>query len=206
MAGGRVLKATKQRRDRRIKQIEFLLENLTEPCFNPDTSFDSLSKTFTVDNSISGFNPCGITIALMNFQPHTKYLIETEPDNADQFYSLASFMNSIQSYLPSTLRQDPRSHVRLWNGGVLDKNHLTEPMLTHLKDLMDWFQTMKHKIENDLATRYICGGKPQYIEVLKRRYKNTWSEKTENESVVQQNVSGGMNINISFDDIDEQTN
>lgn len=200
MAGGRVLKATKQRRDRRIKQIEFLLENLTEPWFNPGASFDSLSETFNVDNNSSGFNPCGITIALMNFQPHTKYLMETEPDNADQFYSLASFMNSIQSYLPSSLRQDPRSHVRLWNGSVLDKNHLTEPMITYLKDLMDWFQTMKRKIENDLATRYICGGKPQYIEVLKRRYKNTWSEKTETSNENHTTVDGKLDIEIIFED------
>ena len=80
MAGGRVLKATKQRRDRRIKQIEFLLENLTEPCFNPDTSFDSLSKTFTVDNSISGFNPCGITIQPFGYT--AMRILKAEPVSA----------------------------------------------------------------------------------------------------------------------------
>ena len=200
MAGGRVLKATKQRRDRRIKQIEFLLENLTEPSFIPEDSYNSLSKTFDVDDSKSGYNACGITISILNFHTTSNYLLEKNPDEADQFYSLANFMNSIQQYMPVKLRQDSRSHVRLWNSQCLDKNHLTEPMLTYLRDLMDWFQRMKKQIENELTTKYLLGGKLQYIEVLKRRYKNGWSEKIETDQNVQQNVTGGLEIQINFED------
>jgi hypothetical protein len=65
---------------------------------------------------------------------------------------------------------------------------------------------MRSRIEDELTTKFLLGGKLQFIETLKRRYKETWSEKTESEQTVQQNVSGGMNIQISFEDVDEQTN
>jgi hypothetical protein len=39
-----------------------------------------------------------------------------------------------------------------------------------------WFDKIRFKIENLLAETYIKNGKLRHLEVLKRRFKQTWSE------------------------------
>ena len=202
MAGGTPSKATVQRKEKRINQIKFLLENMSSPEYMPNDSMTSLNETFNVNSDLAGFDPVGITMSIMNFD--TGRLIKRDTDTAESFYSIATFLNRIQMYLPLRLRQDKRSHVRLWCNTCLDENHLSEEMRDYLRDIEHWFWDMRTMIQNDLSNRYLLGGKIQQLEILKRRFKNGWSEKIETVNETHNTVQGGLDINISFEDYDEE--
>ena len=44
------------------------------------------------------------------------------------------------------------------------------------------------------------GGKIQHIEILKRRFKNTWSEKIETDNENHDHVDGGLTLVVKFED------
>ena len=48
-----------------------------------------------------------------------------------------------------------------------------------LNDMCDWLFMMKTKIEDHITSRYYREGRLNHLEVLKRRYKDEWSERTE---------------------------
>jgi hypothetical protein len=51
---------------------------------------------------------------------------------------------------------------------------------------------------NDITFKYYVEGKIQYNEILKRRFKNEYSEKVE--QAVQADVKTDKQINITFED------
>ena len=57
---------------------------------------------------------------------------------------------------------------------------------------------MKKKIEDHVSARYFREGKPQYIEVLKRRYKDEWCERTE--QTVDANVNSDTELKVIISD------
>lgn len=57
---------------------------------------------------------------------------------------------------------------------------------------------MKHQIMNDITFKYYMSGKIQFNELLKRRFKNEYSEKIEND--VTANVESDNKINIIIED------
>jgi hypothetical protein len=69
-----------------------------------------------------------------------------------------------------------------------------------LDKLISMLQMMKARIENDCTCKYMLGGKPQFLEVLKRRYKDNWSEKMETVNENHDTVEGGLNIEVEFVD------
>jgi len=202
MAGGKPLKATVQRKEKRIKQINFLLDNMSSPEYMPNDSMTSLNETFNMNSDLAGFDPVGITMSIMNFD--ITRMSRRNVDTAESFYSISTFMNRIQMYLPLKLRQDKRSHVRLWTNTCLDENHLSEEMTEYLRTLEHWFWDMRTMIQNDLSNKYLLGGKIQQLEILKRRFKNGWSEKIETVNETHNTVEGGLDISISFEDYDEE--
>ena len=190
----------KYRKALRNKQMAWLLENFTEPNYMPDctNNMASLSNTFQinddVDKEFEGYNPCGITMALINYVPR-------HPKSSEMsYYCVAAFMRSIQSYLPKKLRS--RTSKRIWvPGSFIENNSTLDPDTIELLDRMvDFIMAMKSRIVDDLTCKYILSGKPQLLETLKRRAKEQWSEKIETVNETNNHVDGGLNVEIKFTD------
>ena len=173
----------------RQKQMKYLMENMREPDFSL-----LVSKSVDVDDDV--LNTAGITFRILNSQGfgNGSHNSNTPPT----WGSVANFMASIQDYLPKSLRtrQNPR---RLWSHYSFQQNS-TQIIATEtqelLNDMIDWLMTMKNKIEDYIASRYFREGKINHLETLKRRFKDDWSERTEQQvdATVQDNK-----IEVSFE-------
>jgi hypothetical protein len=64
--------------------------------------------------------------------------------------------------------------------------------------MREWYLEMKYRIMNDITFKYYTEGKIQYNEILKRRFKNEYSEKVE--QTVQAAVKADNSINIVIDE------
>ena len=193
--------AIKQRKALRNKQMAWLLENFTEPNYLPDctNNMASLSDTFQtsdeVDKDFEGYNPCGITMALINYNPTTTKATEMS------YYGVATFMRNVQSYLPKKLRSIGTKGI--WNPRSFEpQNSTPDPDTVELlEQMIDFIMGMKSRIVDDLTCKYIVGGKPQMLEVLKRRAKATWTERIETQNENHDTVDGGFKLNINFKEL-----
>lgn len=191
MAGGKCEYLTAAR-DRRVQQIEFLIENMTEPSFvNLEATNTSLSIAFGMENTIS-FNPTAITYRLLN---------NREIDDNKTYSGVASFMNSIQDYLPENLR----SNRRLWipsSFGTAEKPNMSKKMLDAIELFLEWFRVMKQKIEDRLTNQFYMAGdkKSQYLDILKRRFKHNWCDKIEQQVEARVDAEVDQTINIIVED------
>lgn len=181
----------------RQKQMKYILENMSEPNFAMIESNDTLSGTFNLANHDT-LNTAGITWRILNSQGfgNGKHKSNTPPS----WGSVANFMASIQDYLPSSLRTKQNPY-RLWSHWSFQKNDtqvIAEATQELLNDMCDWLENMKKKIEDHVSARYFREGKPQYIEVLKRRYKDEWSERTEQN--IDANVNSDTELNVIISD------
>ena len=188
-----------ENKKKRIEQIDFLLSTMNDPVYVPEAqNFSSLNEAFETSNpDLIGLDRCGITMAVLNFH----YLKTGKAENSDASYAVQNFMRSIQQYLPIKLRSD------CWGrwGWALTKvgksaNGPSKEMLDKFDELRDWIFNFRDRIENDLTSKYLMGAKPQYIETLKRRFKQNWSEKIETENETNNHVDGGLNVEIKFTD------
>ena len=178
----------------RQKQMKYLMENMREPDF-------SLLVSKSVDVDDDALNTAGITFRILNSQGfgNGSHNSNTPPT----WGSVANFMASIQDYLPKSLRtrQNPR---RLWSHYSFQQNS-TQIIATEtqelLNDMIDWLMTMKYKIEDYIASRYFREGKINHLETLKRRFKDEWAERVEQQ--VDANTNTDMSINIKFEDYDD---
>lgn len=150
------------------------MDNFTEPVYTPDcaNNMASLSDTFNVqeDIDLEGYNPCGITMTILNFEPINTSL--SEFSNA----SVARIMRDMQCYLPKTLRMIGLWNPKSWNAG---NSTIPEETMELMSNFSEWILCMKSRILNDFTTKYILGGKLQFLEIMKRRYKRQYSERTE---------------------------
>ena len=184
----------------RQAQMKWLLENFVEPVYTPDcaNNMASLSDTFSIPNNIDkntiGYNPCGITMTLLNYEPKNTKATEMS------YYGVATVMRNLQPYLPNKLR--PKDIYKLWNPRSFEPANSTfdETTIELLEQMMDWIMSMKVRILNDLTNKYMLGGKNQYLELLKRRYKNQYSEKVETTNENHDTVEGGLSIEVEFVD------
>ena len=64
--------------------------------------------------------------------------------------------------------------------------------------MCDWLFKMKNKIEDYIASRYFRDGRVNHLETLKRRFKDNWSERTEQQvdAIIQDNK-----IEVSFEQL-----
>jgi len=205
--GGR---ATKKRMEHRNKQMKWLLENFTEPCYMPECSNNmaSLSDSFNIENEndLAGYDPCGITMTILNINMNR---FRNKEDKVS-YYGVARFMLNIQCYLPKSLRGFCDVE-RAWSPDMFssfespsNNNNLgkeTEDLLDRIGELII---QMKVRIENDLACKYLLNGKIQHIEVLKRRFKNNWSDKPDQLTISNATGNDKVNLNISFSEITKE--
>ena len=181
----------------RQKQMRYILENMSEPNFSMIESNDTLSGTFNLADHDT-LNTAGITWRILNSQGFGNG--EHKSNTPPSWGSVANFMASIQDYLPSNLRTKQNPY-RLWSHWSFQKNDtqvIADETQELLNDMCDWLENMKKKIEDHVSARYFREGKPQYIEVLKRRYKDEWSERTE--QTVDANVNTDTELNVIISD------
>jgi hypothetical protein len=190
--GSNLLKNCKLRQ----KQMRYLLDNMSEPDFSLIECSNALNDTF--NTSEETLNTAGITFRILNSQGvgTGKHSSNTLPTWA----SVAVFMANIQCYLPKSL-QTKQNPFRLWRRNSFQQNDtqiIAEDTQELLDDMCDWLETMKRKIQDYITARYFREGKIQYIEMLKRRYKDEWSEKVEQEVVA--DVQQETNFNLVIED------
>lgn len=191
--------AVKKRKITRNKQMQWLLDNFTEPVYTPDctNNMASLSDTFSIPNTIDadmiGYNPCGITMTLLNYEPKNTKATEMS------YYGVATVMRNLQPYLPKKLRSTIENY-KLWNPRSFEpaNSKFDDDTVELLEQMIDWVRSMKSRIQDDLSNKYMLGGKPQYLELLKRRFKNQYSERTE--QTVDANVNTDSVINVIISD------
>ena len=170
---------------------------MSEPNFSMIESNETLSGTFNLADHDT-LNTAGITWRILNSQGFGNG--EHKSNTPPSWGSVANFMASIQDYLPSSLRTKQNPY-RLWSHWSFQKNDtqvIADETQELLNDMCDWLENMKKKIEDHVSARYFREGKPQYIEVLKRRYKDEWSERTEQN--IDANVNSDTELNVIISD------
>lgn len=156
----------------RQKQMRYILDNMKEPDF-------TLINSQSVDENDEVLNTAGITYRILNHQGfgNGAHSSNTLPS----WGSVARFMANIQDYLPKSLRTNQNPY-RLWSHISFQQNDtqvIAEETQELLNDMCDWLVMMKTKIEDYITARYFREGRIQHLETLKRRYKDDWSERTE---------------------------
>ena len=175
----------------RQKQMKYLLENMKEP------NFDLIdAKPVNEDND--ELNTAGITFRILNSQGfgNGAHLSNTPPS----WGSVANFMASIQDYLPKSLRTRQNPH-RLWSHYSFQQNGtqvIAEYTQELLNDMCAWLMTMKTKIEDYITSHYFSEGRINHLEILKRRFKDEWSERTEQN--IDANVNNDTQLNVIIED------
>ena len=180
----------------RQKQMRYLLDNMKEPDFSLIECSNALNDTF--NTSEETLNTAGITFRILNSQGFGtgKHSSDTKPS----WGSVANFFAQIQDYLPKSLRTKQNPY-RLWSRWTLRDNDtqiIADETRELLDDMVDWLEVMKRKIMDYITARYFREGKIQYCEILKRRFKDQYSEKVEQEVVA--DVQQETNFNLMIED------
>ena len=189
---------------KRNAQMKFLLKNMREPdlgMMQDPTTARSLTSEFDIVDTQEEewFNSQGITFRILNSQGFGRGRHDT--DNDPTYMSVAVFMNSIQDYLPESLRAK-RDGYQLWKRqSFVSTNTFSEETTELLDRMVNWLVMMRDKIEDQLTSKYYISGKNHQLEMLKRRYKDHWSEKVEQEVVA--DVSQDTTVNVILEDFDE---
>lgn len=176
---------------RRQKQMRYILDNMKEPDFS---LIDTMTPAEVNDEEV--LNTAGITFRILNSQGFGN---GAHSSNAQPSWgSVANFMANIQDYLPKSLRTHQNPY-RLWSRSSFRQNDtqvVAEETQELLNDMVDWLWMMKNKIEDYIASRYFREGKVNHLETLKRRFKDDWSERTEQQvdATIQDNK-----IEVSFE-------
>lgn len=204
----------------RQSQMEYILENMTEPDFSliddakaaKDTknandandavdnvdAVDADNSNSNADNDDDVLNTAGITWRLLNHQGFGSgaHHSTTPPS----WPSVANFMANIQDYLPKNLRTH-RHPRKLWSRHsfiLREDTNIAEYTQELLEEMCEWLVNMKAKIEDHIASRYFVYGKNQLLETLKRRYKDSWGDRIE--QVIDANVSD-RTIEVKFEQL-----
>lgn len=181
----------------RQKQMQYILDNLTEPDFSLIECPKQIADEFNMDDR-EVLNGAGITWRILNTQGFGsgQHASSTPPS----YGSVANFMRDIQCYLPKSL-QSKRPAEKLWSHWSFQStNTLAEKTKELLDQMVEWLIMMRQKIEDYITARYYRDGRMNHLEILKRRYKDDWSEKIEQS--VDAEVKEDTTININIEDYD----
>jgi len=181
----------------RQKQMQYILDNLTEPDFSLIECPKQIADEFNMDDR-EVLNGAGITWRILNTQGfgNGQHNSSTPPS----YGSVANFMKDIQCYLPKSL-QSKRPAEKLWSHWSFQStNTLAEKTKELLDQMVDWLIMMRQKIEDYMTARYYRDGRMNHLEILKRRFKDDWSEKIEQS--VDAAVKEDTTININIEDYD----
>lgn len=183
----------------RQKQMQYILDNLTEPDFSLIECPKQLADEFNMDDR-EVLNGAGITWRILNTQGfgNGQHASSTPPS----YGSVANFMRDIQCYLPKSLqsKRPPEKLWSHWSFQVNDTQKFAEKTKELLDQMVDWLIMMRQKIEDYITARYYRDGRMNHLEILKRRYKDDWSEKIEQS--VDAEVKEDTTININIEDYD----
>lgn len=193
--GQNILQAAKLRQ----KQMQYILDNLTEPDFSLIECPKQIADEFNIDDR-EVLNGAGITWRILNTQGfgNGQHNSSTPPS----YGSVANFMRDIQCYLPKSL-QSRRPAEKLWSHysfQVNDTQKFAEKTKELLDQMVEWLIVMRQKIEDYITARYYRDGRINHLEILKRRYKDDWSEKIEQS--VDADVKEDKTVEIIFEDVD----
>ena len=193
--GQNILQAAKLRQ----KQMQYILNNLTEPDFSLIECPKQIADEFNMDDR-EVLNGAGITWRILNTQGFGsgQHNSSTPPS----YGSVANFMRDIQCYLPKSL-QSRRPAEKLWSHysfQVNDTQKFAEKTKELLDQMVEWLIVMRQKIEDYITARYYRDGRINHLEILKRRYKDDWSEKIEQS--VDADVKEDKTVEIIFEDVD----
>ena len=193
--GQNILQAAKLRQ----KQMQYILDNLTEPDFSLIECPKQIADEFNMDDR-EVLNGAGITWRILNTQGFGsgQHNSSTPPS----YGSVANFMRDIQCYLPKSL-QSRRPAEKLWSHWsfqVNDTQKFAEKTKELLDQMVEWLIMMRQKIEDYITARYYRDGRLNQLEILKRRFKDDWSEKIEQS--VDAAVKEDTTININIEDYD----
>lgn len=193
--GQNILQAAKLRQ----KQMQYILDNLTEPDFSLIECPKQIADEFNMDDR-EVLNGAGITWRILNTQGFGsgQHNSSTPPS----YGSVANFMRDIQCYLPKSL-QSRRPAEKLWSHWsfqVNDTQKFAEKTKELLDQMVEWLIVMRQKIEDYITARYYRDGRLNQLEILKRRFKDDWSEKIEQS--VDAAVKEDTTININIEDYD----
>lgn len=176
MAGGTHIIRMKKRH----AQMQFLLKEFTRPLINVDGMGE-------MEYEEDGYCPTGITFALINSGAEDRMVGDRL--SPKQF---STFMMHIQSYLPKKL-QVRKDCKEVWSYSTFNRE-IGEETQKLVDECIDWYHDMRAQVLNMISFNYFTQGKIQYIEMLKRRWKNKYSEKVE--QAVDADVKTDNNINI----------
>ena len=183
----------------RQKQMQYILDNLSEPDFSLIECPKQIADEFNMDDR-EVLNGAGITWRILNTQGfgNGQHNSSTPPS----YGSVANFMRDIQCYLPKSL-QSRRPAEKLWSHWsfqVNDTQKFAEKTKELLDQMVEWLIVMRQKIEDYITARYYRDGRINHLEILKRRYKDDWSEKIEQS--VDADVKEDKTVEIIFEDVD----
>ena len=183
----------------RQKQMQYILDNLSEPDFSLIECPKQIADEFNMDDR-EVLNGAGITWRILNTQGfgNGSHSSNTPPS----YGSVANFMRDIQCYLPKSL-QSRRPAEKLWSHysfQVNDTQKFAEKTKELLDQMVEWLIVMRQKIEDYITARYYRDGRINHLEILKRRYKDDWSEKFEQS--VDADVKEDKTVEIIFEDVD----
>ena len=155
--------------ERRRQQLDFLLKNMSYPDLNV-YSFKTLVDAKDISNTI---NISGISFRIINSMTHSNKAHSELPS----YSQIANFMASIQDYLPVTIAERKDVH-KLWPICYAEEN-VSKAERVLVEDFKQWLYRMRARIEDYVTADFFKSGKYQHLEILKRRYKENWSERTE---------------------------
>ena len=150
---------------KRHAQMQFLLKEFTKPVINVDGMGD-------MEYEEDGYCPTGITFALINSGAEDR--MAGDRISPKQF---STFMMHIQSYFPKSLRVT-KGYKDIWAYHTFNRN-IGEETQKLVDECIEWYHDMRSQTLNILSFNYFTQGKIQFIEILKRRWKNKYSEKVE---------------------------
>ena len=193
--GQNILQAAKLRQ----KQMQYILDNLTEPDFSLIECPKQIADEFNMDDR-EVLNGAGITWRILNTQGFGsgQHNSSTPPS----YGSVANFMRDIQCYLPKSL-QSRRPAEKLWSHysfQVNDTQKFAEKTKELLDQMVEWLIVMRQKIEDYITARYYRDGRINHLEILKRRFKDQWTERVEQQ--IDADVKEDKTVEIIFEDVD----
>lgn len=87
----------------------------------------------------------------------------TAKENAENENRILRFLSYVSNYLPDNLKNH-----EIYKGRIRDKELI--------ETFEHWLFESKQKLQNYLAKEYFAKGRLKDLEILKRRYKENWSE------------------------------
>lgn len=146
---------------------------------------EHLTEPMLVSNNEEDEPIVNIWYTILNHDPT---MFDPNSGYAKEFSN--NFMKVAASYIPEFKDQKDMLYVHRWD------DHETRA------EFCEWFCRVKAMLENYMAKEYFMKGKMKDNEILKRRFKRTWSESRIIDAKVEadQNIKSDNKIEIKISD------